>query len=161
MGLLTILFLLVEKVVDFQKDLQKKKLVEQAIPVEVDESRLCKNGHTWAEVPSINEKGEYIQLQICDSCGLIPSRNLMSKPETMIKVRNNVKAAQLDNKIIEDFSTHEEEDMREIFAEELKSGTDFKKVLKVYNAGQTFRERYIMYRLGRLEELKVEKEDGK
>jgi hypothetical protein len=64
-----------------------------------------------------------------------------------------------EKKLKEDFIRQEEEGIKKHFTEELKNGLDFDKLTQVYFAGQTLKERLILYRLTKMQTDRTESND--
>ena len=77
----------------------------------------------------------------------------MATEESIRRMEETKLALALDDKLKSDFSIKEEEKILEYFDEELKSGLKIEKLISLYNAGQTMKERFILYRIARSKEL--------
>lgn len=143
-------------------DREKNKEFAILTPIDVDESKLCKGSHSWIESLSVNDAGEYSPLSICDKCGFIPSKNLMASEEALKRVINNNRIRQLEETIQKDFLDKESADIKKLLEdEEPKNTLTDTKIGRIYNAGQTWNKRYIIYKIARTEELMREpKEDA-
>lgn len=149
-GVFTALILGIEEVYQF---VQKRKLLKDAtnkLPDVVDEKRLC-SVHTWERVPAVNEEGLVVDIQVCNTCGFIPTRNSMLPVETLNKMNSKLKEMAWEDGIIRQFTANEQTQLKTLFASELESGMDYQKVIGAYMAGQTLQERFIIFRLGQLE----------
>lgn len=135
-----------------------KKARKKLLPVPVDNARLCQTTHKWTEATTVNQRGEFSKAYVCTICGFIPSRDLMLTVETLEKMTGIWKSIELDELIINDFATMEEDTLKKHFSKEIEGGFDFEKILQVYKAGQTMQERFILYRIAKKEELEPKEE---
>jgi hypothetical protein len=133
--------------------LQRRKIVKKLRPTSVVESRLCPSIHNWTPAPhTLDEKGEFTYVNVCKDCGFIPVLNLMATPDGLEYIERNKQYMANEEKMKEDFIRQEEEGIKKHFTEELKNGLDFEKLTQVYFAGQTLKERLILYRLTKMQD---------
>lgn len=132
---------------------EKKRMLRQMTPSPVEEYLLCDGPHEWTEIASLSEDGTIATINACDKCGLLAGRDAMVSQEALRRSRESRKRMEFDEKVINEFSEKEEGAMKAHFAEELKNGLDYQKLLLAYKAGQTLQQRYILYRIQKLNEL--------
>lgn len=137
---------------------ETNKELSALIPVNVDESRMCNGAHNWLEAIAV-ENSEYTQLNVCRSCGFIPSKNLMATSEGLKRIILNNEMRAFEEGIAKDFSDKETNDINELI-EEFKKDTTNDKAMNIYFAGQSANKRYIIYKIARSEEKKREQKDN-
>lgn len=134
--------------------IEKRRVLRDIVPSLVDDSKLCNGPHTWFEAKSIDEKNEYIYINVCDTCGFIPGRNLMASQNGLKRIKENRKADDFDKRIVNDYMNLLENEIKEYFKEEIEKGLNVNKVIQVYNAGQRSREQFTLYKIARAEKEK-------
>jgi hypothetical protein len=122
----------------------------------VNDHRLCKGPHTWIDANSINEKGEYVKINVCNSCGFIPSKDLMATEQGLERIKENRRLLDLEDRIREDFIDMEEAGLRDHFKQEIENGLSFEKLIQAYNAGQNLKQRFTIYKMVRADKEKQE-----
>ena len=135
---------------------EEKKLAKSMSPSPADEALLCREPHKWVEVQTINREGKVVPVNVCDVCGFIPSTDMIANPEALTRARKAREERQKDEKLINDFTNIEENDLKELFADELKNGMNFDKVVRAYYAGQTLQKRFILYKIKQFESNKTD-----
>jgi hypothetical protein len=139
---------------------QNEMILRKIRPTPVNKDKLCKEPHDWFSAQSsIDEKGEYTYVNICKNCGFIPSLGTMATADGLKHIERNQKLLREEESAKNSFAKFEEEEIRFDFEQELNNGLDFQKLVNVYRAGQTMKERFIMYRLYRTENGIVESEN--
>lgn len=118
-------------------------------PTEVNESRLCKETHKWLEVPIIDEDSRSTVLNVCETCGFLPSRNLMSTKAGLERIAIHKKMFALNQKIEQDFLEKENMLLNHLVKQEKFSIED---LVEVYDAGRTAVKRFAIYKIVRAEE---------
>lgn len=131
--------------------LSRRSYLKDILPIPIDEYELCDGPHTWEEVNSINKDGRPSKVQVCNVCGLIPSKQLMATKEALRRMREIKADEAREERFVTDFANLEENAFRELFKEELEKGLDFRKVIQVFKDSQTFRQRFAFYRMARIE----------
>ena len=140
--------------------IQNERILRKIRPTEVDENRLCNQPHEWFSAPhTVDEKGDYTYVNVCKNCGIIPTMNSMASIDGLKHIKKNQKLLKEEEQIKDGFSKFEEDEIRFHFEEELKNGLEFGKLVKVYRAGQTMKERFILYRLYNLQNSTTENQD--
>lgn len=132
-------------------NIEKRRTLKSILPTPVDDNRLCNDRHEWTTAKVVDIKGEFLDIKVCSKCGFFPSLNSMATKEGLRRIQENNRLYTFNTKVIEDFTTIEETDLKEFFAEEIKAGLDFQKVVRTYNAGQTMRQRFTLYKIERSE----------
>lgn len=142
--------------------IQNERLLSKILPTEVDSVLLCKEPHKWTlVVDGLDENAEFTHINVCTNCGFIPSMNVMATKEGLDYIEKNQQHAELEKKMVDDFVTMEKEGIERHFTEELKNGLEFRKLEQVYMAGQSMKERFIMYKLHKTQPNKEEASDGR
>lgn len=127
--------------------IENERILGRVRPTEVDESLLCVEPHEWIGAPKgIDDNGEFITTNMCKNCGFIPSTNLMASQEGLTRIIDHVNQKAEEEKWGEEFIQQEEDGIKRHFEQELKNGLDFHKLIQVYFAGQTVKERIILFR---------------
>lgn len=135
---------------------EKRRILSTITPTSVDEYRLCEDLHLWIDANSINEKGEYVKISVCNKCGFIPSKNLMATEQGLERIKENRRLLDLEDKIREDFIDMEEANLRDHFKQEIENGLSFEKLIEAYNAGQNLKQRFTIYKMVRADKEKQE-----
>jgi hypothetical protein len=126
---------------------QNERLLSRLRPTEVDEYILCQGRHDWMPTPhNVDEKGEITYTNVCRVCGYIPSMGLMATQEGLQYIFENKKRIAAEEQMKDDFLKLEMEGIATHFQEEIKEGLDLKKLKVLHLAGQSFRERFILYK---------------
>ncbi|HXN74916.1 MAG TPA: hypothetical protein VN855_00305, partial [Candidatus Acidoferrum sp.] len=121
-------------------------------------SRVCNEPHSWIDAASVNEHGKLGKVHVCSICGFLPSRGLMVTEEALEKIKQIRKDTELSESMVNDFADKEEASLKEYFSKEVENGLDFQKIIQAYNAGQSMEQRFIIYKMSRVEELYKSKE---
>lgn len=124
---------------------QHRRFVKPLLPTDVDEERLCKI-HKWGETRVMNDNNEFDSLTFCEDCGFIPERNIMASQEGLKKIIDNTKLVAEDEAVKQAFIDKEMDQIKGLFKEDVEKGLDIAKVVRVYNAGQMSRQRFIIYK---------------
>ena len=135
---------------------EKKRELNALMPTKVDDSRLCKEPHIWMEAISLNENIEYVPINVCSTCGFIPSRNMMTTKEGLKRIIENNYIRKLEEDIHRDFENKENEEIKKFLKSEIENGLTYDKINEIYHAGQTSGKRFIIYKIARGEELRRE-----
>jgi len=136
----------------------KNDLFKDMVPKPVDKSRLCKYGHAWINAAMINENKQLVETNVCADCGLIPNKDLMVSKKGMDAVLQSNKEKEISEMLEKEFITSEEEQLKLLFAEELKNGVSMDKLWGVYVAGSSSYSRYAFFKMAKLEEMQKPKE---
>lgn len=123
---------------------EKKRFYKDLYPTEVYESLLCKDPHDWLEVPSGNGYGENKMVNICTTCGFIPSNNLMATKVSLDRIVYNKKLFAFEKKLEQDFINRENE-LLDHFLKQEKLNMD--NLVEVYNAGMTANRRFVIFKM--------------
>ena len=138
--------------------LERRKVLKIALPVKIDKNVLCKRAHSWIEIQTFSK--EDAKSPVCRFCGLIKGTEMMAKPEAIEKIEENNEIVNFEKKLYRDFLNKDDLDIAMFFAEEIKSGLDPQKLIKVYNAGMTFPQRFAMYKVAKMQEVEEKPEKG-
>jgi hypothetical protein len=137
---------------------EKNKALKNVVPNPVDEDKLCQGPHAWIEA-TVNEGTRYTLINVCEKCGFIPSKNLMATQEGIKRVKEHKKRIEQELAFENEFLLSQQKEYEAFFADEIKNGLSLDKLFKVYEDGQTAYQRYVMFKLAKLESQ--EKVDGR
>ena len=139
---------------------ERNKNFKNLIPTPIREKELCQGPHSWIEALAVDEEMEYYPLNICEKCGVIPGKNLMSTKEGLKRIIQNNKIREFEESVKKDFEEKENEELKKFLQEDIKNGLNFNKVSEIYHAGQTSAKRYVIYKIVRSEEKRREIKDN-
>jgi hypothetical protein len=96
---------------------------------------------------NVDDKGEFTYVNVCKNCGFIPAMGVMATKDGLEHIEEHKRHLAAEEQLKDEFIKQEEEGIKRHFEEELKGGLDFRKIEQVYLAGQSLRERFILYKV--------------
>ena len=143
---------------DFLTYLERRRVLSIALPIKMDKNILCKRAHSWIEIETFSK--EDAKSPVCRFCGLIKGTEMMAKPEAIEKIEENNEIVNFEKNLYRDFLAKDDMDIVRFFAEEINGGLDPQKLIKVYNAGMTFPQRFALYKVAKMQEIAEKPEKG-
>jgi hypothetical protein len=131
---------------------EKRQILRDIMPHEVDEKRLCRGPHGWMSARTYTDAGPG-KTQVCQVCGFIPSINKMATEEALDRIEENNKIYAMEDRIYRDFQKQEDGDIKKYFDEEITHGVSFEKLTHLHGAGMTFGARFKIYKSARATEI--------
>lgn len=132
-----------------------KRMVQSIIPQVADPKKLCKTPHSWIMAPTITKEGQGF-VQVCRVCGFISGSDKVASMDSIDRIEENNRIREIESRLLKDFLTQEDDQMKKYFDLEIKGGLNFDKLAHIHGAGMTFNQRFLVYKASRAEEIEKE-----
>lgn len=132
---------------------EKRKIMKLLTPTSVHENKLCNSPHAWVDATSVDDNNSYTFVKVCETCGFIPSKNLMATKAAIERIKENNRIRKINEDLEKSFIDMENEDLKKEFEQDIAKGLDYSKLLQVYLRGQTSAKRYVIFKISKFEEL--------
>ncbi len=135
--------------------LDRRYILKRMMPKKLDPSKMCHGPHWWLDASIYTEDGDK-EAKICSACGFIQGTRTAATPEAIDRIEENIRYKAIEDKIYQEFSDKEDNDIKKFFDNELSNGMSFEKLVRLHNAGISFNRRYIEYRSSKSQEVRKE-----
>lgn len=139
----------------FLEERKVKKAMKSMMPQVADPKKLCKGPHSWILARTLTKDGPG-STQVCRICGFISGSNKVASMESIDRIEERNRIMEIEARLLRDFLTKEDDQMKKYFDSEIKGGLDFEKITHIHSAGMTFSQRFLVYKASKAEEIEKE-----
>lgn len=139
--------------------LEMRKVRKAIVLGNVDKKKLCKGMHSWIDAKMAGGQG-VAPVKVCQMCGFISGTNKMATQDMIDRVEEQNRLFEIEEKLLEEFMKFEEKQVQAFFHEELKNGFNFDKLIQLHAAGQTFNERFMIFKEHKTQEIRDSETKG-